>query len=367
MCAAGVSDGDSRHAVLAGGGSGGHVFPALALAAELSDRRWRVSLVGRRGEIEERLAGRHGLAFHALDAAPVLGASAWRKLAGLVVTARASAAARRLLERLGADVVVGFGGYVSVPAVLGARWLRLPILLFEPNARPGLANRWLSRLAGEAAVAYPEAAGELACRASVTGTPVRAAFHRQPTTATAAAPTLLVLGGSQGARQLNEMVPRALARLGDDLGTLSVVHQAGAGNVEATEGAYRRAGVEPAELRVVAFIDDMASALGQAHLVVSRAGAITLAEICAVGRAAVLVPLSIAAAHQADNAETLVAAGAAEMLAADEGVPALAGRLKKLLSSPELRFRMERSARGLARGDAAARIVERMTKLVEAA
>lgn len=363
----GASDGESRHAVLAGGGSGGHVFPALALAGELFERGWRVSLVGRSGGMEERLATERGLAFHRLAAAPVLGASPWRKLAGLAVTLRSAAAARRLLGRIGADVVVGLGGYVSAPTVVGARWLGLPILLFEPNAGVGLANRWLSRLAAEAAVAYPQAAGQLACPAVVTGVPVRAAFHRQPPEPATDRPSLLVLGGSQGARQLNEMVPRALALLGAAVRDLVVVHQAGAGNVEATEAEYRGADPELGRVEVVPFLDDVAAALGRAEIVVSRAGAITLAEICAVGRPAALVPLEIAAAHQRENAAALVEAGAAEMLAAGEDESALAEILGRLLENPEARRRMREAGRTLARPDAASRIADRLTTLVEAA
>ena len=353
--------------VLAGGGSGGHVVPALAVAAELSARGWDVSLVGRRGAIEERLADRHRLELHPLAAAPVLGRSLLGKARGLWVASRGAAGARRLLRRLDADAVIGFGGYVSVPAVLGARSLGLPILLFEPNANVGLANRWLSRLAGRAAVAYPDAAQALSSSVTVTGTPVRDEFFRQPEAPPEGAPSLLVLGGSQGARQLNDLVPRALGMLGDEIASLEVVHQAGAGNVEATEAAYHGAEARPADLRVVAFLDEMAAALGRADLVVSRAGAVTLAEICAVGRPAVLVPLEIAAAHQAANAAALVAAGAAELVAPGETESALAERLARLLASPDLRRRMGAAAKGLARPDAAARIADELDRLMEAA
>lgn len=367
MDSKGASDGEARHAVLAAGGSGGHVFPALAVAAELCSRGWRVSLIGRRGQIEARLAERHGLEFHPLEAAPVLGRSSWGKVRSLLVVLGAALRARRSLRRIGADAVVGFGGYVSAPAVLAAYSLGLPTLLFEPNARVGLANRWLSRLARGAAIAYPEASARLGCPATVTGTPVRAVFFDQPAEPPDGSPSLLVLGGSQGARQLNEMVPRALALLGDEVAGLEVLHQAGAGNVDSTEAAYREAEVRVVELRVVPFLEEMATALGRADLVVSRAGAITLAEICAVGRPSVLVPLEIAAAHQADNAAALVAAGAAELVAPGETESRLAERLGRLLASPELRRRMGTAAKGLARPDAAAAIADDLGRLREVA
>ena len=199
--------------------------------------------------------------------------------------------------------------------MLGAQLAGRPILLFEPNASAGVANRWLSRLADEAAVSHPGAGEALHCRRTVTGTPVRPEFFEQPEYSVleqrGERPLLLVLGGSQGASQLNEMVPAALAQVGAEASRLEVLHQCGPQHVAATEAAYDSIAPELGALAVVPFLDDMAAAMGRASLVISRAGAITLAEICAVGRPAILVPLAMAGAHQADNAAALAQAGAA--------------------------------------------------------
>lgn len=354
----------SRQALVAGGGSGGHVFPGLALAVALERRGWTVSFVGRPGGMEETLAKARGLPFLPLAAAPLVGTSLWRKARTLATTLRSAVAGARLVRRSGAEVVVGLGGYVSVPAVLGARFTGRPILLFEPNAAPGVANRLLSRLADEAVVTYSQAGERLACRTTLTGTPVLPAFFHQPEKPPPPR-QLLVLGGSQGAQQLNSLMPVALAALGQDAASLEVLHQAGARNTEMTLQAYRDSGEIAASVEVVPFLDDVAAALGASQLVVSRAGAITLAEICAVGRPALLVPLSIAAGHQVDNAEALVEAGAAEILPPGATGVELAERLRELLSDQDRLALMGRAAHAASRRDAAEAMADRVEALGE--
>jgi UDP-N-acetylglucosamine--N-acetylmuramyl-(pentapeptide) pyrophosphoryl-undecaprenol N-acetylglucosamine transferase len=352
----------SRQALVAGGGSGGHVFPGLALAVALERRGWAVSFIGRPGQIEETLATERGMPFLPLAAAPLVGTSLWQKARTAVTTLRSAGAGARLVRRTGADVVVGLGGYVSVPAVLGAKLSGRPILLFEPNAAPGVANRFLSRFASEAAVAYREAGDSLSCPVTVTGTPVLPGFFEQ-----SASPTkpeqLLVLGGSQGAQQINRLMPEALAALGDEAAGLRVLHQAGASHAEATQAAYRDAGAIAASVEVVPFIDDVAAALGASGLVVSRAGAITLSEICAVGRPALLIPLPIAGGHQIDNAEALVAAGAASILPQDATGHDLAERLRDLLGDEDSLAAMGQAAQGASRRDAAEAMADRVVAL----
>ncbi len=372
------------HALLAGGGTGGHVFPALAVAEELLARGWRVSFAGMSDGLEARLVAERGLPFHPLAAQPLLGRGPRAQAAALGTAARGAFAAAGLIRRLGADAVLGTGGYVSVPAVLGARLARRPALLLEPNARAGVANRWLSRWANGAAVAFDDTRRDLKCPAIVSGVPVRAAFFAvgppPPLGDPGRAPRLLVLGGSQGARQVNLLLPAAVALARRSLPELAVLHQAGAQHVEATRAAYSAAGLA-AELasgavEVVPFLADVAGAMAGSHLLISRAGAITVAEICAAGRAAILLPLAIAQAHQVDNARLLSQAGAAEMMIpgaagqeageeADAG--ALAARLTALLADPARLARMGRAARGLARPDAVAAIAGRLEELAEAA
>lgn len=354
-----------RHALLAGGGTGGHVFPALAVAEELQARGWRVSFTGSSTGLEARLVGERGLPFHPLAARPLLGRGLWGKVQALTTVMSSGREAAGLIRQIGADVVVGTGGYVSAPAVLGARLTGRPVLLLEPNAHAGVANRWLSRFATGAVVGYRETINDLKCRCWVTGIPIRSVFFQVPAALPPLAePRLLVLGGSQGARQINEVLPAAAVRLFEALPALRIVHQAGAKNVEEARAAYEKLGLTAPRVEVVPFLDDVAGAMAASHLLVSRAGAITLAEICAAGRPALLLPLSIAQAHQVDNARLLVEAGGGEMLAGgDVTSERVAALLLELLGDGERLARMARAARSLARPRAAADIADRVEAL----
>ncbi len=360
------------HALVAGGGSGGHVFPGLAIAEELAHRGWQVSWAGSRQGPESRLVGERRIAFHALPARPVVGAGWTGKLRAVATLARSAWGARALVRYLGARVVVGTGGYVSAPAVVGARMARRPALLVEPNAEAGVANRWLSRLASEAAVAFDETGAQLKCRSTTTGVPVRSEFFDLAAEVPPGPPwRLLVLGGSQGARQINELVPAALAALSPEVGEVAVCHQTGERHLETTRAAYLAAGHESAggagetsvRFEVVSFLAAMAAAMAECHLIVSRAGAITLAEICASGRPSVLLPLALAAGHQTGNARRLAEAGAAEVLPAAATAADLAETLGRLLADPPRLSAMGSAARRLANRDAAAAIADRVEGL----
>jgi len=352
------------HVLLAGGGTGGHVFPALAVAAALAKRGGSATFVGSPQGMEAQLVPQRGIPFESLPAKPVLGRGIADKVRALMTLLSSSWAARGLVRRLRPSAVLGTGGYASAAPVLGG-WLReVPVVLLEPNADPGAANRMLSRFAAGACVAFAEAGGGLRCRTWITGVPVRDAMFDVPQALPAGDQVrLLVLGGSQGARQVNELVPAAAAHLDAAL-PLHVVHQCGAKNVEATRAAWA-ASAPARSVDVVPFIEDVPAALAQAHLVVSRAGAITLAELCAAGRPAVLVPLGIAAGHQVGNALALEQAGAARVLPGDQATPPrLAGILAELLGDRARLQEMARAARQLGRPGAADAIVDR---LVEAA
>jgi UDP-N-acetylglucosamine--N-acetylmuramyl-(pentapeptide) pyrophosphoryl-undecaprenol N-acetylglucosamine transferase len=359
------------HALLAGGGTGGHVFPALAVAEELGKRGWRVSFTGSETGLEARLVSERGIPFHPLPARPLVGRGLAGKARALATAVKSGRAAARLIRRLGVDVVLGTGGYVSAPAVLGARLARRPVLLLEPNARAGVANRWLSRWAAGAAVGYPETAHDLKCPAWVTGVPVRAAFFavpaELPSLTPQSSPRLLVLGGSQGAQQINEAMPAAAKRLLERVPAACILHQAGARNEAGARAAYARAGLGEPQVEVVPFLDDVAGAMAESHLLVSRAGAITLAEICAAGRPSVLLPLAISLGHQVDNARLLADAGAAELLTADQvEAGELTETLLDLLAAPDSIGRlaqMGRSARSLAKPRAVAEIADRLEGL----
>jgi len=359
----------NEHALMAGGGSGGHVFPALAVAEELRQRGWKVSWMGRMSGMERELVEAHGLPYHGLPAKAVVGRGWTQKVGALGTLGTSSWRARQRIRDLQADVVLGTGGYVSVPGVLGAVLSQRPIVLLEPNADAGAANRWLSRWASSAAVALSGVESQLRCPSRVTGVPVRREFFDAGDPRSFGGPVrLLVLGGSQGARQLNELVPAALKVLGGSLGGLEVVHQTGEVLLAEAQGAYRESELGTVETRIVPFLDDVAGEMAAADLVISRAGAITVAEICAAGRAALLVPLALAGGHQVANARRLESSGGAVVL---EPEAAAAESLSRLLASlledrQQLRT-MGDKLRGLAWPRAAESVADLLQQAVEAA
>ena len=367
---------DGLHVLLAGGGTGGHVFPALAVASALQKRGGRATFVGSPHGFEARLVPERGIPFHALPAKPVLGRGPIDKALAALTLARSAWKARGLAKELRPDAVLGTGGYASAAPVLGARLAGKPVVLLEPNAEPGVANRMLSRYAEGACVAFVEAGGGLRCRTWTTGVPVREELFAIPSRLPAGPELrLLVLGGSQGSRQLNELVPAAVGKLPVPADvTLRVVHQCGKAHVESTRAAWEALGLDELQLGdrvdVVPFIDDVPATLASSHLVVSRAGAITLAELCAAGRPSILVPLAIAAGHQQGNAEALERAGAARVLAGTDATPErLTAVLGELIEArgTDATFttlqRMADAARGLARPGAADAIVDRLSEV----
>jgi UDP-N-acetylglucosamine--N-acetylmuramyl-(pentapeptide) pyrophosphoryl-undecaprenol N-acetylglucosamine transferase len=365
---------EGLHVLLAGGGSGGHVFPALAVASALSRRGGRATFVGSPNGFEARLVPERGIPFHALPAKPVLGRGPLDKARAGLTLLSSTWRARGLAKSLRPDAVLGTGGYASAAPVLGARLAGGPVVLLEPNADPGSANRALSRFAEGACVAFVEAGAGLRCRTWTTGVPVREELFAIPAQLPEGPELrLLVLGGSQGSRQLNELVPAAVGNLQLPAGrTLRVLHQCGKAHVEATRGAWQAAGGGRAlgdRVEVLPFVDDVPGALAAAHLVVSRAGAITLAELCAAGRPSILVPLAIAAGHQGGNAAAMERAGASRVLAGAAATPErLATLLAELFAGAEgaslaTLQRMADAARRLARPGAADAIVDRLAEV----
>lgn len=344
--------------VIAAGGTGGHLFPAEALAAELTRRGERVEFVtdARSEAFAERLAG---VAVHRVRAGRPQGGP-WRAARGLAELAGGTVAARRLLRRLGPRVVVGFGGYPSLPAMLAAASVGLPVVIHEQNAVLGRANRLLAGWARAIATAFPETIGlrpRDRARASHTGNPVRpsilaraAAPYAPP--AAAGAIELLVIGGSQGARVLSEVVPPALAMLPEGLRRrLRIVQQARPEDRAGVAEAYRAAAIAA---ETESFFRDMPERLERAHLVISRAGASTIAELSAIGRPALLVPYPHATDdHQSENARAFAAAGGGWVVAQRELTAAgLAHRLESLLGDGDGLAMAARRARQFGRRDA---------------
>lgn len=306
----------SRPVLIMAGGTGGHVFPALAVAGVLRARRREIVWLGTRRGIEARLVPGAGYPLECIDVEGLRGRGPRGWLLAPLTLARAVAQARAVLRRRRPGVVLGCGGFAAGPGGVAAWLARIPLVIHEQNAIAGLTNRWLARCATRVAEGFP-GSFPAGCHAVHVGNPVRAEIAALPPPRQRAAGRtgplrLLVFGGSQGAAALNRLLPPALAALPAAARPV-VLHQAGAREWEATGRAYRERGVA-AEVR--AFIDDMAAAYADADLVVARAGALTVTELAAAGVAALLVPFPAAVDdHQTRNAAFLVAAGAARMLA----------------------------------------------------
>ena len=344
----------SRPTVLiAGGGTGGHVFPAVAVAESMQALAdVDVVFCGTARGLEARVVPPRGWRLELLDVEPMKGGGPARAVRGALVAARATARALRLVKLLQPSAVLGVGGYASGPVSLAAALRGVPVAVMEPNSVVGLANRLMAPFAGRAYVAWDEAGARFRPRARRDyGVPLRAGFGPRPY-APGATLRVLVLGGSQGAVALNERMPEAIARLGKVPG-LEVVHQAGRDRDAAVRAAYTREMVD--RVRVVPFIDDVARALGEADLVVARAGASSIAELTAVGRAAVLVPFPHAADdHQAKNAQELARAGAAVCVRQDAAdVGRLAIEIGRLLRDDRARTVMADAARARGKPGAA--------------
>ncbi len=357
--------------LIAGGGTGGHLFPGMAVVEELR-RRWadasgggatlEVTFVGTAKGIESRLLPAAREKLELLDVTPLKGRSAAELAASLMRLPGAYARCVSILRSARPDVVLGVGGYASGPMLLAARSIGVPTALLEQNAHVGMTNRILAPVVGRAYITFDETRAVFGEKARVVGNPVRRAFVEaarmalaDPSGFEARARKVLVVGGSQGAQHMNEVVPGALAAAG--ITGLEVVHQTGAAMLDTVKARYAELGVRA---EVVPFIDDMARAYASAQLVIARAGATTLAEICAIGRPAVLVPYPHAADdHQTKNAQALERAGAAVMVRdADLEERSLGAKLRALLSDDALRAAMARSARDHGRPEAAAAIVD---------
>ncbi len=346
--------------VIAGGGTGGHLFPGLAIAREIVRRRpdALVTFAGTARGIEARAVPQAGFELDTIRSLGLKGKSPAALLKGLALLPLSALDAWRVISRRKPHVVVGVGGYSSGPIVM-LGWLRgVPALLHEQNALPGLTNRLLGRVARAVAVTYAPTAARFGPKAFVSGNPVRPQFL-QTGRETAGARKVLIFGGSQGAHAINVAMVEAAPGLARASRVPAVTHQTGERDLEFVREGLRRAGLSA---RVEPFIESMAEEMTSASVIVCRAGSTTLAEIAAVGRAAILIPLPTAADdHQRRNADALVQAGAAEVIdqAALTG-PALAERLLALLDDDERRARMAAAVRRFARPDAAAVVVDRL-------
>jgi UDP-N-acetylglucosamine--N-acetylmuramyl-(pentapeptide) pyrophosphoryl-undecaprenol N-acetylglucosamine transferase len=355
--------------LIAGGGTGGHVIPALAIARELKSRYGAdVLFVGTARGMENRLVPQAGFGLMRIKVGALKNVSLLTRLRTVLGLPSAIVAARKIINVFDPQVVVGVGGYASGPAMAAAIMARIPTLAFEPNLVPGFANKLVGRRVTAAAVHFEETQRYFN-NAQVVGVPVRKEFFavaaKPPGPAPTHPPTLLVFGGSQGAHAINEAMTGAAPEIRRQITGLRLIHQTGERDYNDVQAAYSNSGA-PAE--VSAFIDNMPEAFAQADLLVCRSGASTVAEVTAAGKPAIFVPFPQAADdHQRRNAEAVVTVGAAMLIPQAELTPELLAKtVVELLSSPERLAEMSGRARALGHIDSAERMARMVAELAEA-
>ncbi len=347
--------------VIAAGGTGGHLYPAVALAREFlrRDPRTEILFVGTARGLESTVLAHEGFELVLINAKPVMGKGLWGAVAGLSAMPVSLWECLRILRTKRTDLVIGVGGYTSPMMLLAAALTGVARVILEPNAHPGMANKAVGPFAQRVFLAFESASDSFArSKVHVVGTPIRKAFLEgiEQNQEKSGSLHLLIFGGSQGARAMNTAVMEGLPELMAHLPHLTVTHQTGEADYTRVIETYRRTGMEP---HVMPFIYDMPTALRQADLVVARAGAMTVAELTACGKPAILIPLSSAIYdHQTRNAEVMEAAGAAVVLAQSGLTGTLLARtVSGILEDPERLRAMGEASLSLRRIDAAEVIV----------
>ena len=340
--------------IFAGGGTGGHVYPMIAVADAVRNLapQLRLVFVGTERGMETSVVPQRGYGLELMRVLPIRGAGAGGALRGVARAAALVPEARALVKKLAPSAVFSIGGYAAGPISLAARSLGVPVALMEPNSVIGLTNRLMAPWVQRAYTAFPESEKHLKDSVILrAGVPIRGGFGHAPYLPQLAAPRVLVLGGSQGAQSLNECVPLALAEAASNI---TVVHQCGAAHEAETRRLYAGLGLE-SRVQVVPFISNMPAALAAADLVIARSGASAVSEICAVGRPSLLIPYPFASGdHQRINAESLVRAGAAVCLPSTEATPDRIAREIAALFGDSVRLtRMAERATKLGRPEAA--------------
>jgi UDP-N-acetylglucosamine--N-acetylmuramyl-(pentapeptide) pyrophosphoryl-undecaprenol N-acetylglucosamine transferase len=354
--------------LIAAGGTGGHIYPGIAVAREIVRRspQSEVLFVGTARGLETKIVPDNNFELALINSAGLKNVGFLGKLKGLFILPKSFFEARSLIKKFRPDVVVGAGGYVSGPVLMTASFMRVPTLVMDSNALPGFTNRRLARFVDRAALTFEEALPFFGRKGIVTGNPVRQEFFDiSPKDMENNKFCVLIFGGSQGARAINNAMAEALEFLADYKERLQITHQTGEFDFEKIAEFYKRAGMETADVRP--YIKNMVDEFARTDLIICRAGATTCAEVAAAGRAAIMIPLPTAADdHQRKNAEALARAGAARMiLQRDLSGDALAGEIISLINSPEKISEMATAAKKLARRDAAEAtvdIIEDLTK-----
>src|SRR5438270_1566899 len=350
--------------LIAGGGTGGHVIPALAIARELKSLyQAEVLFVGTARGLENRLVPQAGFGLMRVKVGALKNVSLITRMRTLFDLPRAVVQSRKIIRVFGPDVVIGVGGYASGPAMAAAIMMRIPTLAFEPNCVPGFANKIVGHRVSAAAVHF-EQTQKYFNNAQVVGVPVRVDFFQTVARDANAPPTLLIFGGSQGAQAINQAMIAAAPEVLRQIPALRIIHQTGEREYNDVQAAYTQSGIKA---EVSAFIDDMPAAFARADLLLCRSGASTVAEITAAGKAAIFVPFPRAADdHQRRNAEAIAERGAAVLIPQAELTPErLAQEVTGLLRDPGRLKQMSERARALSHDDAAGRVARMVAELAK--
>ena len=351
--------------LIAAGGTGGHIYPGIAIAKEIMrrDASSVVRFVGTARGLENRLVPQAGFELSLIESAGLVNMGLRQRLRGLLILPKSFLAARRIIKAFAPNAVLGVGGYVSGPVVMTASLMGVPTILVEPNAVPGFTNRRLARFVDAAAVSFEATVPYFSGKSVVTGNPVRREFFEiKPKQRDPKKVSLLLFGGSQGSRAVNDAMIAALPYLAEQRQQLHITHQTGTADLSRVRNAYDEAGWLEADVRE--YIDDMMSAFAANDLIISRAGATTSAELMAAGKAAIMIPLP-GQLEQTRNAEALKNGGAARMIRQDElSGERLSEEIVSLVRDPDEITKMELAARNMARRDAAAATVDLVAELV---
>ena len=351
--------------LIAAGGTGGHIYPGIAVANEMVERDGdsEVLFVGTARGLEKKIVPEHGYQLALINSSGLKNVGVVGKLKGMIVLPRSFVEARKIIKEFRPDVVVGAGGYVSGPVVMTAHLMGIPTLIMDSNALPGFTNRSMARFVNKAALTFEAAKPFFGQKGIVTGNPVRKEFFAVNGAKVTEPINLLIFGGSQGSQAINNAMIDALPLLAETKNKLRVTHQTGQNQFEEVMNAYIANGWEDAN--VTTYISNIVEEFEKADLILSRAGATTCAEVAAAGRASLMVPLPTAADdHQRKNAEAMAAGGAGRMiLQADLTGARLANEILDLIADPEELVSLGKAAKKMARPDAAAATVDLIESL----
>ncbi|MGA9772821.1 MAG: undecaprenyldiphospho-muramoylpentapeptide beta-N-acetylglucosaminyltransferase [Blastocatellia bacterium] len=351
--------------IIAAGGTGGHIYPGVAIAHEFKrrDQATEILFVGTPRGLESKIVGREGFELELMQIGALKSVSVFERTKSLSQLPMSFLAARRILTRFKPNVVIGVGGYSSGPTLLVAALSRIPTMIVEPNAMPGFTNRVLARFVKAAALTFEDAKKYFGSRGVVTGNPVRGDFAHLRKKTRGDKLNVLVFGGSQGAHAINTAMIESAKLLAAIKDRLAITHQTGERDFEMVSQGYRDAGFESADVKP--FIHDMAHQFENADVLICRSGATTAAEVAAAGKAAIFIPFPFAADdHQRKNAEAFERAGAGRLILQKELTPArLSEELTRLIKNPGEIDRMEEASRKLGRADSAQRAVDLAMKI----